>query len=151
MSSSTHKTHKSSRITVLFDFDKHIHTCIYILKYIFPPTEGRDSSSSMSNDRTPNNEFGPCTDGKCIKRTSQDITSGMWFGPRLGRRRRADRKLEMNSDIETLANALDGSRWTVITIPGIYLFSFDCGFLKRKISKASIKQSINVLLLLTMC
>ncbi|XP_043584953.1 PBAN-type neuropeptides-like isoform X3 [Bombus pyrosoma] len=80
--------------------------------------EGRDSSSSTSNDRAPSNEFGSCSDGKCIKRTSQDITSGMWFGPRLGRRRRADRKPEVDSDIETLANALDGSRWAVITIPG---------------------------------
>ncbi|XP_076664420.1 pheromone biosynthesis-activating neuropeptide [Andrena cerasifolii] len=80
--------------------------------------EGRESPSSVTNDRTPNNEFGSCTDGKCIKRTSQDITSGMWFGPRLGRRRRADRKLEVDPDLEALANMFDGARWAVITIPG---------------------------------
>ncbi|XP_076748854.1 pheromone biosynthesis-activating neuropeptide [Xylocopa sonorina] len=80
--------------------------------------ESRDTVSSVSNDRTPNNEFGSCTDGKCIKRTSQGITSGMWFGPRLGRRRRADRKPEVDMDLEALNSGLDGSRWTVITIPG---------------------------------
>ncbi|XP_003703358.1 pheromone biosynthesis-activating neuropeptide [Megachile rotundata] len=80
--------------------------------------EGRESPSSVSNERTAGNEFGSCTDGKCIKRTTQDISSGMWFGPRLGRRRRADRKLETSPDLEALANFLDGSRWTVITIPG---------------------------------
>ncbi|XP_034193045.1 pheromone biosynthesis-activating neuropeptide [Osmia lignaria lignaria] len=81
--------------------------------------EGRESPSSVSNDRTPGNEFGSCTDGKCIKRTTQEISSGgMWFGPRLGRRRRADRKLETDPNLETLANILDGSRWAVITIPG---------------------------------
>ncbi|XP_017875879.1 PBAN-type neuropeptides-like [Ceratina calcarata] len=80
--------------------------------------EGRESGSSVSNDRPPNNEFGSCTDGKCIKRTSQSITSGMWFGPRLGRRRRSDRKTELELDFEALANALDGSHWAIVTIPG---------------------------------
>ncbi|CAK9804431.1 PBAN-type neuropeptides [Anthophora plagiata] len=89
---------------------------VYLLSSVSGEYEGRDSSSSVSNDRVANSEFGSCTDGKCIKRTSQDITSGMWFGPRLGRRRRADRKSD--SDLETLANTLDGSRWAVITIPG---------------------------------
>ncbi|CAK9809536.1 PBAN-type neuropeptides [Anthophora quadrimaculata] len=89
---------------------------VYLLSSASGEYDGRDSSSSVSNDRVANSEFGSCTDGKCIKRTSQDITSGMWFGPRLGRRRRADRKSDI--DLETLANALDGSRWAVITIPG---------------------------------
>lgn len=60
---------------------------------------------------------GSCIEGKCIKRT-QDITSGMWFGPRLGKRRRSDEKQEISPEIEVLANALDGVRWAVITIPG---------------------------------
>lgn len=90
-----------------------------INKIYFLQTDGRESSSSSNNDRVPSNEFGSCTDGKCIKRTSQDITSGMWFGPRLGRRRRADRKPEINSDIEALANALEEPHWAIVTIPGI--------------------------------
>lgn len=43
----------------------------------------------------------------------------MWFGPRLGRRRRADRKPEINSDIEALANAFEEPHWAIVTIPGI--------------------------------
>ncbi|XP_053976092.1 PBAN-type neuropeptides-like [Hylaeus volcanicus] len=80
--------------------------------------EGRESSSGVSNDRTPSNEFGSCTEGKCIKRNPQDISSGMWFGPRLGRRRRSDRKSEVDPDMETLASILDGHRWPVIAITG---------------------------------
>ncbi|KYN50091.1 hypothetical protein ALC62_00119, partial [Cyphomyrmex costatus] len=60
---------------------------------------------------------GSCIEGKCIKRTMQDIASGMWFGPRLGRRRRSDEKQEVSPEIEILANALDGVHWTIITIP----------------------------------
>ncbi|XP_076231654.1 pheromone biosynthesis-activating neuropeptide isoform X2 [Calliopsis andreniformis] len=88
---------------------------LYLVSCCSGEYEGRESASSVSNDRTPNNEFGSCTDGKCIKRTSHDITSGMWFGPRLGRRRRADRKLEIDSELETLTNMFDAPRW--ITIP----------------------------------
>lgn len=91
-----------------------------INKICFLQIDGRDSPSSSNNDRAPSNEFGSCTDGKCIKRTSQDITSGMWFGPRLGRRRRADRKPEINSDIEALANAFEEPHWAIVTIPGIF-------------------------------
>lgn len=44
----------------------------------------------------------------------------MWFGPRLGKRRKSDEKQQINPEIEMLVNALDqpGVRWTVITIPG---------------------------------
>jgi hypothetical protein len=42
----------------------------------------------------------------------------MWFGPRLGKRYRSDEKQEVSPEIEILANALDGVRWAVITIPG---------------------------------
>ncbi|XP_018359186.1 PREDICTED: PBAN-type neuropeptides-like isoform X1 [Trachymyrmex cornetzi] len=59
---------------------------------------------------------GSCIEGKCMKRT-QDIASGMWFGPRLGKRHRSDEKQEVSPEIEVLANALDGVRWAVITIP----------------------------------
>lgn len=90
------------------------------IKVCFLQIDGRDSSSGSNNDRAPSNEFGSCTDGKCIKRTSQDITSGMWFGPRLGRRRRADRKPEINSDIEAFANAFEEPHWAIVTIPGIF-------------------------------
>ncbi|XP_025162109.1 PBAN-type neuropeptides isoform X2 [Harpegnathos saltator] len=81
--------------------------------------ESREMSNGESSDRLPGNNFGSCTDGKCIKRTTQEITSGMWFGPRLGRRRRSGERPEVGSpdDIEALANALDGARWTLVKIP----------------------------------
>ncbi|KAG7204421.1 hypothetical protein KM043_004860 [Ampulex compressa] len=80
--------------------------------------ETREAASGGSNERTADNEFRSCTDGKCIKRTTEEVTGGMWFGPRLGRRRRSDSKLEVDPEIEALANVLDGTRWAVITIPG---------------------------------
>ncbi|XP_012524735.1 PBAN-type neuropeptides [Monomorium pharaonis] len=101
-------------------------TIIYIVVMLFclgsrasGEYESREigSNSGSSNDRSPSNDFGSCIEGKCIKRTTQDITSGMWFGPRLGKRRRSDEKQEVSPEIEVLANALDGVRWAVITIP----------------------------------
>ncbi|XP_076646402.1 pheromone biosynthesis-activating neuropeptide [Halictus rubicundus] len=79
---------------------------------------GRESPSNVASERTSGNDFGPCTDGKCIKRTTQDIASGMWFGPRLGRRRRSEKKSDVDPDLEALASILDGGRWAVITVPG---------------------------------
>ncbi|XP_011883114.1 PREDICTED: PBAN-type neuropeptides-like isoform X2 [Vollenhovia emeryi] len=82
-------------------------------------SESRETSPNggSSDGRTPSNNFGSCIEGKCIKRTTQDITSGMWFGPRLGKRRRSEEKQEVSPEIEVLANTLDGARWAVITIP----------------------------------
>ncbi|EFN67760.1 PBAN-type neuropeptides [Camponotus floridanus] len=83
-----------------------------------------EMSSGGSNDgRSPSNDFGSCTDGKCTKRTTttqeSGISSGMWFGPRLGKRHKSNEKQQINPEIEMLVNALDqpGMRWTVITIP----------------------------------
>lgn len=78
-------------------------------------------SGGSNEGRSPSNDFGSCTEGKCTKRTTtQGTTSGMWFGPRLGKRRKSDEKQQINSEIEMLVNALDqpGVHWTVITIPG---------------------------------
>lgn len=81
--------------------------------------ESREMSNGGSSDRSSGKDYGSCTDGKCIKRTTQEITSGMWFGPRLGRRRRSDEKPEMGpKTIEALANVLDSARWALIKIPG---------------------------------
>ncbi|XP_076179418.1 pheromone biosynthesis-activating neuropeptide isoform X1 [Ptiloglossa arizonensis] len=91
---------------------------VYSVSYAYGEYEGRESSSSASNDGTSGNEFGSCTEGKCTKRNTQGINSGMWFGPRLGRRRRADGKFELDPDIEAIANILDGGRWALVTVPG---------------------------------
>lgn len=98
----------------------------------FAESREMGSNGGSSDSISPSNDFGSCIDGKCVKR--QDIASGMWFGPRLGRRRRSDEKQEVSPDIEVLANALDGVRWAVITIPGKKLKSFRAihcpGFIK---------------------
>ncbi|XP_032680806.1 PBAN-type neuropeptides-like [Odontomachus brunneus] len=78
--------------------------------------ESREMSNGESSEsRLPGNNFGSCTDGKCMKRTTQEITGGMWFGPRLGRRRRSGERPELSPEIE--ASALDGTHWTLVKIP----------------------------------
>ncbi|EZA59078.1 PBAN-type neuropeptides [Ooceraea biroi] len=80
--------------------------------------ESREMSNGGPNDRSSSNDFSSCTEGKCVKRTMKEITNGMWFGPRLGRRRRSEvDKQEINSEIEALANVLGNERWAFITIP----------------------------------
>lgn len=109
---------------------------LYLLSFTSAEYETREGSNSGTNNggvsggsgslngervgTGAHNEFRSCTDGKCIKRTTHEVTGGMWFGPRLGRRRRSDKKseLELVPEFEALANALDGNgRWALITIP----------------------------------
>lgn len=72
-------------------------------------------AESRENDgRSPENNLVSC-EGKCEKRTE---VGGMWFGPRLGRRRRSDPKQETSSDIMALANVLKDTRMAVVMIPG---------------------------------
>lgn len=53
-----------------------------------------------------------------MKRTAtQDAATSMWFGPRLGRRRRSDEKQEVKSELQALADALDSGR-LIFAIPG---------------------------------
>ncbi|KAH0945468.1 hypothetical protein HN011_005420 [Eciton burchellii] len=79
--------------------------------------KSREMSNGESSDRS-GNDFSSCTEGKCTKRTMQEITNGMWFGPRLGRRRRSEvEKQEINPEIEALANILGNERWALVTIP----------------------------------
>lgn len=96
--------------------------------------ELREMSNGESSDRLQGNTFGSCIDGtKCMKRTAQE--TGMWFGPRLGRRRRSGERMEVGPEIEALANALDGTRWTLVKIPGKRFFSRNVFFLPSTILK----------------
>ncbi|XP_011699984.1 PREDICTED: PBAN-type neuropeptides-like isoform X2 [Wasmannia auropunctata] len=79
--------------------------------------ESRETNGGSSDGRTPNNDFSSCIEGKCIKRTPQDITNAMWFGPRLGKRHRSDEKQEVSPEIEVLANPLNGMGLAIITVP----------------------------------
>ncbi|XP_029174814.1 PBAN-type neuropeptides-like [Nylanderia fulva] len=77
-------------------------------------SELRELANGSNDGRTPSN-FGSCIEGKCIKRAQE--VSGMWFGPRLGKRHRPDEKQLINP--EMLVNSLDqpGVRWAVVAIP----------------------------------
>lgn len=46
------------------------------------------------------------------------MSSGMWFGPRLGKRRKFEGRTDMDTDLETVGNAFDGSGWTIVALPG---------------------------------
>lgn len=73
-----------------------------------------------SDDRVQAGGTNPCVGTQCVKRTVNEQNGAMWFGPRLGRRRRSGKDLEFNSDIDSINDVLDGSAWTLI-IPGAYI------------------------------
>lgn len=54
-----------------------------------------------------------------MKRTTQEMSSGMWFGPRLGKRRKFEGRTD-NKDVEleALVNAFDGSGLAIVALPG---------------------------------
>ncbi|XP_014475238.1 PREDICTED: PBAN-type neuropeptides-like [Dinoponera quadriceps] len=74
--------------------------------------ESKEVSNSESSDKLAENNLNSCTDG--VKRAAQELMNGMWFGPRLGRRRRSG---ERGPEIDALANILDGARWTLVKTP----------------------------------
>lgn len=88
---------------------------VLFLSFLF--IDSRDAAST-SNDRTQDNDFRSCTEGKCMKRTTQEMSSGMWFGPRLGKRRKFEGRTDKDAELEALANAFDGSGWAVVALPG---------------------------------
>ncbi|XP_035740487.1 PBAN-type neuropeptides-like [Vespa mandarinia] len=101
-------TFSYSYLLVLFFFLTSCTTAEY---------DSRDVAS-MSNDRTQDNDFRSCTEGKCIKRTMQKMSSGMWFGPRLGKRRKFEGRTSMDTELEAVANAFDDSDWTIVALSG---------------------------------
>lgn len=65
------------------------------------------------------NGNGLCSGANCAERGSA-ISGAMWFGPRLGRRRRSGEKTETYDDdqINAIAEAMEGAPWTVVSIQG---------------------------------
>nr|XP_050861197.1 PBAN-type neuropeptides-like [Vespula vulgaris] len=98
------------------------YSCLLLLFFFLTSRTTAEYDSrdltSMSNERTQDNDFRSCTGGKCIKRTTQEMSSGMWFGPRLGKRRKFEGRTDMDTDLETVGNAFDGSGWTIVALPG---------------------------------
>ncbi|XP_043487556.1 PBAN-type neuropeptides-like [Polistes fuscatus] len=110
---------KVSRTTRSFSYS----LLLFYFFLTFSTTAEYDSRDvgSISNDRTQDNDFRSCTEGKCIKRTTQEMSSGMWFGPRLGKRQKLQSQREMTMDAESdgavNANALDDSRLDILALP----------------------------------
>ncbi|XP_015600657.1 PBAN-type neuropeptides [Cephus cinctus] len=65
-----------------------------------------------------NEANGVCSGSSCVKRTFNGVSGAMWFGPRLGRRRRSDEKSEADVDeINAIAEALNAAPWALVSIP----------------------------------
>ncbi|XP_011298848.1 PBAN-type neuropeptides [Fopius arisanus] len=61
---------------------------------------------------------GLCNGGRCSE-TGDGIAGAMWFGPRLGRKRRSDEKMEtIDEDVEAMADVINGGPWTYVQYPG---------------------------------
>nr|WGH73127.1 pheromone biosynthesis activating neuropeptide DH-PBAN [Cephalcia chuxiongica] len=64
-------------------------------------------------------ESGLCSGTSCVKRsTATGISGAMWFGPRLGRRRRSDERAETVSDeTNAISDVLSGAPWALVSLP----------------------------------
>lgn len=55
---------------------------------------------------------------KNSKRTVNNTSVGLWFGPRLGKRRKSiDKQKTDQRDVELITEALNNGPWTLIGIP----------------------------------
>lgn len=62
-------------------------------------------------------ETSGCVGARCLRQNSEGPVGAMWFGPRLGRRRRSDNKFTPKK-IEALSEMLGSPTWNIVTIPG---------------------------------
>ncbi|XP_043271139.1 PBAN-type neuropeptides-like [Venturia canescens] len=99
---------------------------IFLVSFLFTLLVGRASGEYGSNVRenvvsrsVDGNANGLCTGANCAERGSS-VTGAMWFGPRLGRRRRSDEKTETfdEDQINTIADVLQSAPWTLVSIEG---------------------------------
>ena len=91
------------------------------------PLDARGSESLSENSGERNSQDGSdlCVGNNCVKRTINSSPGAMWFGPRLGRRRRSGHKPEMTSkELETVVEAINSAPWALLSIPGNYNFIF---------------------------
>ncbi|XP_034952126.1 PBAN-type neuropeptides-like isoform X2 [Chelonus insularis] len=60
-----------------------------------------------------------CIGSNCQDRSGNGITGSMWFGPRLGRRRRSGPAFETDEEeINAIANAINSGPWALIAYQG---------------------------------
>ncbi|XP_015127074.1 PBAN-type neuropeptides [Diachasma alloeum] len=59
-----------------------------------------------------------CNGGRCTE-TSDGIAGAMWFGPRLGRKRRSDEKMEtIDEEIGAIADVINSGPWAWVAYSG---------------------------------
>ncbi|XP_051169270.1 PBAN-type neuropeptides-like [Leptopilina boulardi] len=74
-------------------------------------TRGSDSLSESVGERTPQ-ERSDCVTHNCMKRTINSAPGAMWFGPRLGRRRRSGQKALNFRQIEAVSEDKETAKFT---------------------------------------
>lgn len=48
-----------------------------------------------------------------------NLAGAMWFGPRLGRKRRSDERLDLDQDeSNVIADVINGAPWALVSLPG---------------------------------
>ncbi|XP_033217351.1 PBAN-type neuropeptides-like [Belonocnema kinseyi] len=105
--------------------DRHLFKFMCVLLIFIVCASGdydtRESESLSENggERTPQDGNDNCIGNNCVKRTINSSPGAMWFGPRLGRRRRSGRKTKVNNkEVENIAEAINTSPWAFVSIPG---------------------------------
>ncbi|XP_008548425.1 PBAN-type neuropeptides-like [Microplitis demolitor] len=70
-------------------------------------------------DGSVENDSGLCLGPDCADRPSNGVSGAMWFGPRLGRRRRSGPVSHVNDDdINTIADAINSGPWALVSYQG---------------------------------
>lgn len=74
---------------------------------------------SVFLDGSVENDSGLCLGPDCADRPSNGVSGAMWFGPRLGRRRRSGPVSHVNDDdINTIADAINSGPWALVSYQG---------------------------------
>ncbi|KAF7995290.1 hypothetical protein HCN44_005950 [Aphidius gifuensis] len=64
-------------------------------------------------------ENGICLGSNCLEETGSDVSGAMWFGPRLGRRRRFEEKISLDDDkMNTITDGINLNGWPIQFYPG---------------------------------
>ncbi|XP_048511478.1 PBAN-type neuropeptides-like [Athalia rosae] len=100
-------------------FNEYFGVCASFAILIACVTAEYDTRESELNGVRMVEEGNICSGTSCAKRSSMNGVSGsMWFGPRLGRRRRSDEKLDIDPDeTNAIADVINGAPWALVSIP----------------------------------
>ncbi|XP_046748649.1 PBAN-type neuropeptides-like [Diprion similis] len=101
-------------------FTKHFSVCTSFALLITCATAEYDTRETELNGGRLPEENSMCSGTSCAKRSPLNGAAGsMWFGPRLGRRRRSDERLDMDpEETNAIADVINGAPWALVSIPG---------------------------------